>query len=235
MRRVAYYNLTNLQEYSKLLDEELDSVIIRYISNHGRTTGETYVRGHLRPIGCNVQIWSVRESIKRVDPKNSALRQSAMMVDFGPQEFGSTLGLKISRFVMLWLQSGALAETVTLPVHLQEINTLKGCGGMSSNLWLNGMMNEHNPLAGNNGDDPVTDEELFGEDPQGPSPFEQLENNVIVSQVEIPGINIHNLSIDINSQIDVLRESSQMGIDIHLETLDIIERHLQQLKSDNDI
>eukprot|EP00794_Sanderia_malayensis_P013238 gene13238-14596_t len=298
MRRVADYNLTNWQEYSKLSDEELDSVIIRYISNHGRTTGKTYVHGHLRSIGCNVQRWRVRESINRVDPKNSALRWGALVarrvysvpwpnslwhidghhslirwgfvihgcidgfsrrimflccstnnlattvlnlfeqaisndgglwpsricVDFGVENVSicdaivakqgvgrnsyiagsSTRNQRIERLwrdVFRCVINAALSEWVEC-FNNHPISTEHGWS--PNQLWTNGMMNEHNPLAGNNCDDSVTDGELFGEDPQGPSPFEQSDNNVIVSPVEIPGI--HNLSIDINSQIDVLRK-----------------------------
>ena len=46
MRRVNAYGLSNLQMYSPLADEELDSVILKYIGNHGRTTGETFIRGY---------------------------------------------------------------------------------------------------------------------------------------------------------------------------------------------
>ena len=45
MRRVNAYGLSNLQMYSPLTDEELDSVILMYIENHGRTT-ETFIRGY---------------------------------------------------------------------------------------------------------------------------------------------------------------------------------------------
>ena len=46
MRRVNSYGLSNLQMYSPLTDEELDSVILKYIENHGRTTRETFIRGY---------------------------------------------------------------------------------------------------------------------------------------------------------------------------------------------
>lgn len=48
-------------------------------------------------------------------------------------------------------------------------------------MWLNGMMNEDNPLAQERLDEDPDDSQHYGYDPDGPSPFEETNNNVVVS------------------------------------------------------
>jgi len=43
------------------------------------TTGKTYLRGHFRANGYTVQRRRIRESLNRVDPKNTALRWGALV------------------------------------------------------------------------------------------------------------------------------------------------------------
>ena len=45
-----------------------------YITRHGGSTGQSYIICHLRSLGLRVQRSRVRESIARLDPKNSAVR-----------------------------------------------------------------------------------------------------------------------------------------------------------------
>ena len=79
MRRVQSYGLERLSVFSSLTDEQLDNVVRNYMSRHGTTTGKPYLRGHFRALGHNVQRWRVRESINRVDPRNTALRWGALV------------------------------------------------------------------------------------------------------------------------------------------------------------
>ena len=43
------------------------------------STGETYLRGHFRAMGYTVQRRRIRESLNRVDPRNTALRWGALV------------------------------------------------------------------------------------------------------------------------------------------------------------
>jgi hypothetical protein len=50
-----------------------------YISNHGNTTGESYMRGHFRALGYYVPRRRVRAGINRVYPRTTALRWGALV------------------------------------------------------------------------------------------------------------------------------------------------------------
>ena len=50
-----------------------------------------------------------------------------------------------------------------------------------SQMWINGMMNPENPLSHGELDSDPEDFCVYGEDPEGPSPFENSDNNVVVS------------------------------------------------------
>ena len=55
-------------------------LIIRdYILRHGSTTGEPCLRGYFRAMGYTVQRRRIRESLNRVDPRNTALRWGALV------------------------------------------------------------------------------------------------------------------------------------------------------------
>ncbi|CAB4015173.1 RNA-directed DNA polymerase from transposon X-element [Paramuricea clavata] len=73
-RRVQTYGLQNMQQFSLLSDAEIDDIVAEYLGRHGFTTGRTYLAGYLRSLGLRVQRRRVRESLTRVDPRNTALR-----------------------------------------------------------------------------------------------------------------------------------------------------------------
>ena len=79
MRRVRDYGLQNLAKFSDISDQQVDEIITNYISGHGSTTGEVYLRGHFRALGYNIQRKRMRESLNRVDPRNTALRWGALV------------------------------------------------------------------------------------------------------------------------------------------------------------
>ena len=79
MRRVRSFDLEHLSLFSTMSDEEIDSIIQDFIARHGSTTGETYLRGHSRAMGYTVQRRRIRESLNRVDPRNTALRWGALV------------------------------------------------------------------------------------------------------------------------------------------------------------
>lgn len=73
-RRVDEYDLKGLQGFSDISDERIDEIVSEYIEKHGSTTGEPFMTGYFRSIGLNIQRRRIRASLKRVDPRNSALR-----------------------------------------------------------------------------------------------------------------------------------------------------------------
>ena len=50
MRQVRLFELENLSLFSSITDEEIDVITRDYISRHGSTTGESYLRGYFRAI-----------------------------------------------------------------------------------------------------------------------------------------------------------------------------------------
>ena len=51
MRRVRLFDLEHLSRFSTITDEETDGIIRDFISRHGSTTGEPYLRGYFRAMG----------------------------------------------------------------------------------------------------------------------------------------------------------------------------------------
>ena len=60
-------------KYSEITDDDLDAVLME-IKNQFPYDGESFISGHLRARGIQVQRWRMRESIYRVNPVNAALR-----------------------------------------------------------------------------------------------------------------------------------------------------------------
>ena len=73
-RRVQRYGLSGLNQFSLLSDTQLDEIVTDYLSQHGLTTGRTYLAGYFKSLGLRVQRRRMRESLARVDPANTALR-----------------------------------------------------------------------------------------------------------------------------------------------------------------
>jgi hypothetical protein len=73
-RRVREYGLQDMTGFCTISDEELDRIIQQYIANHGTTTGQVYINGYLKSQGLLVQRRRIRESMARVDPRNTVLR-----------------------------------------------------------------------------------------------------------------------------------------------------------------
>ena len=82
------------------------------------------------------------------------------------------------------------------------------------------MMNPNNPLSDGQPDQLQKDEQFYGYDPEGPSPFENSDNVVVV-----PPVNMENDDV-IQSEhlqiIDHLMPSTQMGVDIYEEVLHLL-------------
>ena len=73
-RRVREYGLQDMTGFIPISDDELDSILQQYIANHGTTTGQVFISGYLKSQGLLVQRRRIRESMARVDPRNTVLR-----------------------------------------------------------------------------------------------------------------------------------------------------------------
>ena len=89
-------------------------------------------------------------------------------------------------------------------------------------LWINGMLRQDNPLATGEADDDPDDTRFYGEDLDGPTPFEDSDNCVIVVSVNVPGINTEELVFQLTQSIDPLKLSPCFGIDIFTEALTFV-------------
>ena len=98
-------------------------------------------------------------------------------------------------------------------------------GWSPNQIWLNGMLNENNPLRFSNGlDDSVVDQH-YGEDPNGPRPMSDVEG-VVVEPVEI--INEREISDYILQRIDVNRPSDKAGVDVYADVLTLAVQKLEE-------
>lgn len=96
-------------------------------------------------------------------------------------------------------------------------------------MWLNGMLNEENPLTHNSLDETPDDLQYYGYDPEAPSPFENSDNNVVVS----PNYTAPNSEEFIRAlqAINPLRDSNEMGIDLFIEALMLVQQLLNEDES----
>lgn len=101
-------------------------------------------------------------------------------------------------------------------------------GWTPNQIWLNGMLNENNPLS-KNGLDDIDADTYYGEDPEGPFPRLNFENNVVIEPVEIS--HADELSEYIYRQVDPNMNSSQAGIDVYEKVLSLVVEKLQTLSS----
>ena len=79
-------------------------------------------------------------------------------------------------------------------------------------MGLNGIINPSNPLAENLIDNLVDNAEFYGADPDGPSPFESSDDNVVVPELNITS-DIERIQKTVFDRFDLLKSSTQMGID----------------------
>ena len=89
-------------------------------------------------------------------------------------------------------------------------------------MWMNGMLHDDNPLSHGDLDEDPDDLVFYGHDPQGPSPFDDSDNNVTVSPVEIP--NQDDVLLILRQEIDPLKSSTDMGMDIYINALDLVKQ-----------
>ncbi len=107
------------------------------------------------------------------------------------------------------------------------ISTEHGC--TPNEIWLQGMADPANPLANDCLDDNPTNLEFYGEDPEGPSPFEQTENNVVVEPAQLAITNgAAEFANSMQNFRDTTRISSNFRIDIYVEAFEFIYGTMQQ-------
>ena len=83
-------------------------------------------------------------------------------------------------------------------------------------MWLNRMLNEENPLACDCLDETPEDLQYYKYDPQAHSPFENIDNNVVVSPIYgTPDSEFTRVL----QEVDPLRDSNHMGINVYLDAL----------------
>ena len=95
-------------------------------------------------------------------------------------------------------------------------------------MWMNGMMHADNPLAEGLLDEEPNDLTMFGYDAQGPSCLGE-ENNIVVEPIDFDyKALIESYVLD---NLDPLKETSELGIDIFCEALNLILYRIAQLSS----
>ena len=60
-RRVRDYGLEDMRGFSQISNEELDHIVRSYMDQHGTTSGQIYITGHIRSLGYRVQRSRIRE------------------------------------------------------------------------------------------------------------------------------------------------------------------------------
>lgn len=86
-------------------------------------------------------------------------------------------------------------------------------------MWMNGMMRANNPHAHGDIDAEPHDIELYGCDPEGASPSEE-DNNIVVEPITLD--NRHSIESSVLDVVDPLMQSTQLGIDLYIQALDLV-------------
>ena len=93
-------------------------------------------------------------------------------------------------------------------------------------IWMNGMMHRNNPLAHGACDGEPDDLELYGYDPEGPSPLEETDK-VVVEPIALD--NRYFMESYVLATIDPLIQSTQLGIDLYTKALDLVRESIDLL------
>ena len=95
-------------------------------------------------------------------------------------------------------------------------------------MWPDGMLHEHNPLACGLLDEDPGDMEFYGDDPPAPSVFEDSGNSIIMDPVSIEnGSDIQAEVLQLT--IDPLKIFSHTGVDIYEEALELAKQRVSLL------
>ena len=93
-------------------------------------------------------------------------------------------------------------------------------------MWTNGMFHADNPLSHGLLDEEPSEMEIYGNDPQGPSPTER-DYHVVIDPVDLSHGDL--LKSFVFEHLDPLRPSTEMGADIYTEALELAFQRLEQL------
>ena len=92
-------------------------------------------------------------------------------------------------------------------------------------MWMNGMIHCNNPLAHGALDREPDDLELYGYDPEGPSPLE--ENNNVVEPITLDNRDfMESYVLDV---VDPLMQSTNVGIELYTKALDLVTESIDLL------
>jgi len=87
-------------------------------------------------------------------------------------------------------------------------------------IWMNGILDENHPCNSNGGCDDSVVDQFYGEDPDGPRPQSDINGGVVVAPVEVPCNK--EITDYVLQQVNVDKPSSQAGIDIYSQVLQLI-------------
>ena len=87
-------------------------------------------------------------------------------------------------------------------------------------IWMNGMMDPENPLTNEELDENLESGEMYGVDHQHTSLVSQHSNNIVVTPITIS--DKEAITKYVYEKIDPNRESSQMGIDVYADVLQVV-------------
>lgn len=93
-------------------------------------------------------------------------------------------------------------------------------------MWANGMFHADNPLSHGLLDEEPSDMEIYGYDPQGPSPV-GTDNDVVIDTVDLGHGDL--LKSFVLEHLDPQRPSTEMGAEIYTEALKLVFQRLEQL------
>lgn len=105
-----------------------------------------------------------------------------------------------------------------------KVRTEQNCSPYQ--MWINGMFHPGNPLAHAQLDEDPCDMEMYGHDPHGPSSVGS-DNNVVVEAVDVDNDDL--LKSFVLEKLDPLKQSSEMGVDIYTEALELVLVKIDEL------
>ena len=92
-------------------------------------------------------------------------------------------------------------------------------------VWVNSILNSDNPLLTGQPDPLPENAEFYGYDPNGPNPFDESNNNVVVHSVDME--NGAEIQSEILQAVDPLAHSDEMGIEIYEEVLSLLQNMIE--------
>lgn len=99
-------------------------------------------------------------------------------------------------------------------------------GWTPSQIWINGMMDQRNPLRVHDSlDDSLNDYQYYGEDPHGPISVGNRDNNVVVLPVEMP--HASEITRCVYQNFDPNKASTDFGIEIYTQVLAFVVNKLE--------